>query len=266
MMIAATTFYLAGCLRLQKENALKQVLGAARIGAFLGGMLTLIVALISPLDALAEHLFSAHMAQHMLLMVIAPPLFVCSRPIMTVLWAFPLVKRKALGAWWNSAARLKSIYDVITTPWGSWALASVTLWIWHIPNLYDWALANEYIHAMEHFCFFLTSLLYWRPVITPHHQRQQGVAMVSVITFALHSSFLGALLTFASRPLYYHHSSSDSVLTPLEDQQIAGLIMWIPTNLIYLAVISWLFIAWLEKTEHAAIRRVPFPKASPPQA
>ena len=249
LLLFACGLYVAGCWRMQRARNLRKVLGLPRMAAFGAGMLTLFVALLSPLDALADQLFSAHMTQHLLLMLVAPPLLVWGRPLLTWLWAFPLQSRRNIARWWNGAGRLHAVHGFLMRPLVIWLLASAALWLWHIPGFYDWALSDEFVHAMEHLSFFLTSLAFWTLVVEPYDtvRPNPGLAIVAVVTFALHSGILGALLTFASAPLYHTHNLSFPALSPLEDQQIAGLIMWIPASLVYLAALSLLFVDWLAR-------------------
>ena len=248
-MLLACGLYATGCRRMQHARNLRKVLGVARMAAFVAGMLVLAAALLSPLDAIADQLFSAHMTQHLLLMMVAPPLLIWSRPLLVWLWALPLPRRRGIARWWNRAGRLRAVHAWLMRPLAIWLLASAALWLWHIPGFYDWALANAFVHVVEHLCFFLTSLAFWTLVVEPYDgtRPNPGLAIVAVVAFALHSGILGALLTFASAPLYHTHNLSFSGLTPLEDQQIAGLIMWIPASVIYLAALSLLFVDWLER-------------------
>lgn len=247
LMVLSVIAYVAGCRQMHRDQCLTQVLGHYGLPAFMAGMFSLVVALLSPLDRLADEYFSVHMTQHLILMIIAPPLLVLGRPVIVWLWAFPLEKRRIIGKWWNRSAILRPCYEWLMQPAMVWILASVALWLWHIPALYQWAIADELIHAIEHTCFFLTSLAFWTLSLPQHAARgQYGVAIVAVITFVLHSAFLGALLTFAAVPFYQPQAHVYDTLTPLEDQQLAGLIMWIPANLVYLITLSWLFLRWLE--------------------
>ena len=248
-LLFACTFYAVGCWRMQRARNLRKVLGPGRAASFAAGMLTLFLALISPLDALADQLFAAHMTQHLLLMIVAPPLLVSGRPVLVWLWAFPLSRRRDIGRWWNRAGRLRALQGFLMRPLTIWLLASAALWLWHVPRLYDWALSNELVHVVEHLCFFLTSLAFWTLVVEPYDadRPNPGLAIVAVVTFALHSGLLGALLAFAPAPLYRTHNLSFPALSPLEDQQIAGLIMWIPASLVYLAALSLLFVDWLAR-------------------
>jgi cytochrome c oxidase assembly factor CtaG len=228
------------------------MISRARTLAFVAGIATLVAALLSPLDALADRLFCAHMTQHLLLMMVAPPLLVFSRPVLIWLWAFPLPARRRIGRWWN-ASRWHGAYAFLMRPAVMWSLATAALWIWHAPGAYDLALENESVHALEHACFFATSLGFWTLVSEPrgfhHTSRGFGVAIAMVATFAIHNGLLGALLTFANAPLYRYHATGAFGLSPLEDQQLAGLIMWVPAGTIHLAALAALFIGWMSRVQ-----------------
>jgi putative membrane protein len=243
--------YFSGWLRMHKQGNAKRILGVARPLSFIGGLLALFIALISPLDTLAEHLFCAHMTQHLFLMLIAPPLLVWSRPILVWLWAFPLEQRRQIGRVWIETPALHSTHAFLMQPVVVWLYASVALWFWHIPGPYNWALSNEGVHTLEHICFFVTSLAFWTLVMEPYGPRKisHGTALVMVSTYAMHNGLLGALLTFASTPLYHTAQLPLFGLTALEDQQLAGLIMWVPASIVHLVSLGLLFVGWLSNVK-----------------
>jgi cytochrome c oxidase assembly factor CtaG len=229
--------------------------GPWRYAAFAAGIGILFLALISPLDALDDQLFSAHMAQHLVLMMIAPPLLIAGRPALACLWAFPLSARRRMAHAFIRSG-LRDAVHALVTPLPVWLLASVALWFWHLPGPYRWALLSEPVHALEHICFFVTSLMFWSLVLEPVGRRRMdyGTAILFVATFGVENGLLGALLTFSGRPLYTAHLATTAAwgLTALEDQQIAGLLMWIPASLIHLTTLGVLFVAWMNAAERNA--------------
>jgi putative membrane protein len=247
LVSVAAALYLLGWWRLRREGNARRALGIGRIGAFTAGLVTLLVALESPLDGLAEQLFCAHMTQHLLLLTIAPPLLVWGRPVFVWLWAFPLPQRRRIGRFWNGTRVLQASHAFLMRPLVVWLLASVALWFWHVPGPYGWALADERVHALEHLSFVLTALPFWTLVLQPYGRERDGlgIALILVATYALHNGLLGAVLTFASRPYYQDWSGLHFGLTALEDQQLAGLIMWVPAGLLQLATLALLFVGWL---------------------
>jgi putative membrane protein len=221
--------------------------------AFVGALLALFVALISPLDALSHTLFSAHMTQHMLLILVAAPLLVVSGLPVAALAALPHGWAKRLGTFWRGADRLQAVWNVISRPFATWALATGTLWLWHLPGLYQAALENDFIHAVEHLLFLLTAMLFWWTLFKPaqHRHITYGVHILYLFTATLQGAVLGALLTFTGRPWYPAYETTTAVwgLTPLQDQQLAGLVMWLPGGMLYLAVIVGFFLAWMRALE-----------------
>ena len=223
-----------------------------------GGWLALVVAFVSPLDALSAGLFSAHMVQHELLMLIAAPLLVLGRPLVGLLRGLPLTWRSAIGRWWCKSTTLRSIWRAITAPLVAWLLHAVALWAWHAPVLYQAALESQSIHLVQHGCFLGSALLFWCTVIHGRHGRMgYGIAVLAIFATAVHSSLLGALITLAPSPWYPAHLETTAAwdLSPLEDQQLAGLIMWVPAGVIYVTAALALFAAWLVEAERRVRQR-----------
>jgi cytochrome c oxidase assembly factor CtaG/cytochrome c2 len=250
--------YACGLHRLH-AHARSRIFGALRIASFIAGIATLFVALISPLDALDDQLFSAHMTQHLLLMMVAAPLLVCGRPAMAFLWAFPMSVRRMIGRLWVGGGLHRGV-RALMSPLVVWLLCSVVLWFWHLPGPYGWALASEGVHTLEHFCFFITALMFWSLVIEPFGRRRldYGSTLIFVATLGVQNGLLGALLTLAGHPFYSVHLDTTAAwgLTPLEDQQLAGIIMWIPANLIHLTSLGVLFVLWMQNAERQVRLRV----------
>jgi len=251
----ALACYLAGLARMPARARL-QLIRPLRCLSFLVGIATLFTVLISPLDGLDDELFSAHMAQHMVLMMVAPPLLVLGRPALAWLWAFPLAGRRGIGRIWVKSG-LRHFLHQTGTPAVVWILCSVALWFWHLPAPFAWSLASERVHALEHICFFGTSLMFWSLVVEPLAKRRMdyGMTMVFVVTFGMQMGLLGALLTFSGHPLYaaYSQTTERWGLSPLEDQQLGGLSMWIPASLIHLTTLGMLVVAWMREDEYRAM-------------
>jgi len=223
------------------------------------GWLVLVIALVSPLDALGGALFSAHMAQHELLMAVAAPLLVLGRPLVAILWALPPRWRRAAGRW-AGARPVRSAWRALTRPSAAWALHAVAIWAWHAPRLYDAAVVRESVHALQHACFLGTALLFWWSLMhAPAARRRYGVAVLYLFATAVHTTALGAVLALATHPLYPVYASTAAWgLTPLEDQQLAGLIMWVPGGVVYLIAALGFMVAWLRRSEaRSAPRAMP---------
>jgi putative membrane protein len=246
---------LTGWLYLQGVRAVWAGAGRGRgvqvweAGAFGAGWFLLLTGLVSPLHRLGEILFSAHMIQHELLMAAAAPLLVLGRPIVAFLWAVPMRWRKTAGSW-SAAHPVQTVWSMISRPPVAWTLHAVAIWLWHAPPLYQAALASEAVHTLQHLSFLGTGLLFWWSLFRGREGRLGApFAVVYLFTTAVHTSLLGALLTFSSRLWYPLYASSTAAwgLTPLEDQQLAGLIMWIPAGIAYLIAALAVTTSWLRE-------------------
>jgi putative membrane protein len=205
--------------------------------SYLLGLLALVVALISPLDALGAALFSAHMLQHVILMLVAAPLIVLGRPGIALLWALPARPRGELASWLRFPA-LRAGWSFISRPAGAWVVHGAAVWIWHAPVLYMAAVDNQVVHALQHAAFFFTAVLFWWTAtrLARARRRRYGIGILYVFTTALHGAALGALITFSSilwYPIYAGRTEAWG-LAPLEDQQLGGLVMWVPSGVLYL--------------------------------
>ncbi len=215
-----------------------------RVASFWAGLGAVAVALVSPLDALSATLFSAHMVQHLMLMIVAAPLLVYARPALALLLGLPRALRRGLGG--LNTPLLKTSWRAVTRPLVVLALHVAALWAWHLPDLYQAALRTEALHIAEHVTFLATALLFWSLVLTTARRTRLGHAQAVAYVFAisLQSAALGAILTFASTVLYPVHAPGAALwdLAVLADQQLAGAIMWIPGGGVYLltmAVLLW---------------------------
>ncbi len=211
----------------------------------------MVLALDSPIHKLGEVLFSAHMTQHELLMVIAAPLIVFSKPLIAALFALSEPWRIRVGSL-TKTSWFRTGWKTLSAPLVVWCIHGITIWSWHIPFLYQATLDNEAVHALQHICFLGTALLFWWTLVHGRYGRLgYGVAFVYVFTTALHTSILGALMTFTQRLWYplYDGRTAAWHLSPLEDQQLGGLIMWIPSGVVFLVVGLAMLAAWIGESE-----------------
>jgi putative membrane protein len=243
----AAVLYAAGAMAVWRNAGPGRGIRKHQAAAFALGWLTLVIALVSPLHRLGETLFSAHMAQHELLMTVAAPLLVLGRPLLPFLWALPAAWRRMAGSW-ASGSRARAAWEMLSHPVVAWGLHGTVIWLWHAPSLYQASVEHEAVHALQHLSFLGTALLFWWTALRRRGTRLGSmVAIVALFTTAIHTSLLGALLTFSPRIWYplYLPGTAPWRLTPLEDQQLAGLIMWIPAGLAYAAAALALLGAWL---------------------
>ncbi len=253
-VLAVATGYAAGVRRLWGTAGAGRGITGWQVLSFALGLVTLLVALVSPLDALSDSLFAAHMSQHLLLILVAPPLLLWGNPLVALLWALRRARRGALLAWWR-ASPLRHEWDAISHPAAAWTLHAATLLAWHVPPLFDAALRSDVVHALEHASFLATALLFWWPVLHPAGRRRLGYGGALLYVFAMFmlGGGLGALLTFTTVVLYaYGPATRAWGLSPLQDQQLAGLIMWIPAGSIYVLAAVGLVFHWLHADARAA--------------
>lgn len=207
--------------------------------AFGLGVAILAIALLSPVDALGGALFSAHMVQHVLLMMAAAPLLALGAHGHIWLWVLPLQVRRGLAHWWLRRPYLGGFAHFMALPLTIWLVSTATLWLWHVPRFYEAALADDFVHALEHGSFLATAWMFWGVVfaLVRRSKKGDGIAILMVFVAAMQSGILGALITFARTAWYptYHATTAAWGMTPLEDQQLAGVIMWVPAGIVYLA-------------------------------
>jgi putative membrane protein len=191
--------YTAGVRRLWRRAGVGHGLGVLHAGYFSLGIGVLLVALLSPLHHLAEERLWAHMVQHELLMVIAAPLLVAARPLVAL--------RLALPRW-------------LSDPLVAWVAHAAAIWLWHVPGIFEAAAHHEALHFAQHASFLVTALMFWWTVFA-----RPGAGVASLFTTMLHTGALGALMALSNRSWYAGYA--------LEDQQLAGLVMWVPAGAAY---------------------------------
>jgi putative membrane protein len=231
---------------------------------FYGGLLAIVVALDTPLDPLADKLLSAHMTQHLLLLMVAPPLIVMSAPWSRLWRPLPLGFRRAVargvarGRW---ATPLRFLGRTLSQPIPAWIFFNGVLIAWHIPALYDATLSNQAVHDLEHATFLAGGLLFWLQVIDSPPVRTRltfGLRSVYLTGALLVSWVLAIVLALASGPFYSAYADlvhRPGGLSALADQQIAGGIMWVPGSIPFTIAFIWTVYRWLEPEAEAAYLR-----------
>jgi putative membrane protein len=216
-------------------------------GCFWSGWISLVIALLSPLHPMGESLFSAHMAQHELMMVVSAPLLVLGRPLVAFLWALPHRSRRRAGVITKSFW-VRQPWEYLTRPLIAFAIHFAAVWMWHVPAAYDASVTSDAVHTAQHASFLGSALLFWWAAIRQHVARKHyGPGLFYIFATATHTTILGALLTFSNMPWYPVYRSTVAAwgLTPLEDQQLGGLIMWVPPAFVYLGIFLWIFAQWM---------------------
>jgi putative membrane protein len=240
--------YATGLARLWRRAGAGRGISTANAACFAAGWLTLAVSLLSPLHALGETLFAAHMIQHVLLIAIAAPLLVLARPGGALSWSLPLAWRRGLGAIVR-ARPVAAAWAWMTNPLVATTIHGITIWAWHLPGLFEAALADPWLHWLEHASFLATAALFWWAMLgRPARVHGYGLSVACLFVTLLHSSLLGTLLTLSPR-LWYAPAPGAAAwgLSAMEDQQLAGLIMWIPGGMLYTLAALALAGLWITR-------------------
>jgi putative membrane protein len=237
-----------------RKRAARRSAARAEAAYFAAGIVALVLALNSPLAALDDELFWAHMAQHVLLLVVAPPLILLGRPWATVWRTFPLpVRRPAAHGVLRLAERpcARATWSVATAPVTALVAFVGTLSVWHLPALYDATLRSPAVHVLEHVTFLAAGLLFWSQLVDspPVRSRLDYPARALHATVATAASWLLAIVIALSGPLYEGYSrlaSRPGGISALADQQLAAGIMWVPGSIPLGVAILLFAYRWLE--------------------
>ena len=236
-LAVTAVLYVRGWILLRRTRP--TLFSAGRLAAFLGGVFAIFAAVASPLDTFSESLLFMHMAQHFVLMSIAPPLVVIGAPVVPMLRGLPrVVIRRILRPLFVSHL-LPDAGAFCTRPRIAWIAMNAAFIAWHIPRAYEFALSSESWHNVEHACFFLTNLLFWWPIIRPWPTRKPQASWVLVPYLLLAdivNTGVSAFLCFSGRLLYpsYGEIARPFGLDPLKDQIAAGSFMWVFGSIVYL--------------------------------
>jgi putative membrane protein len=242
LAVLAAILYVLGLRRPVRGSSgrREQRVALLRTTAFIASLATITVALSSPFDHAADQLLWVHMAQHVLLLLVAPPLFVLGAPWIPLWLGLPLRVRRPLarGLVRSRHARpLRAGFSAITTPLGAFAAFNVDLLVWHVPSLYDLTLRNQAVHDLEHALFFATGILFWAQLLPswPLHRRLHfGGRLVYTLLASLPSWLLAVVLAFSPTPLYSVYadlSSRPGGISALGDQRLAAGVMWVPGSI-----------------------------------
>jgi cytochrome c oxidase assembly factor CtaG len=258
---AAAVLYGRGWAKLRRARGAPQGAGSkgARLhvrlrqaASFFAGLALLAAALVSPLDALADTLLSVHMIQHLVLLMVAPPLLVYGRPGLVLFLGLPASSRAGLGAL-AARRRLRQAGRVVLNPLVVLVVSIAALWGWHLPGPYQAAITHPAVHALEHVTFLVSALAFWALVIdpAPHRRLGYGPAILIVFVTMLAGAALGALITFSSTVLYPIYGAGAHLwgTTPLADQQVAGAVMWIPPGAVLFLTVIFLALRWFDDVD-----------------
>jgi len=245
-LLALLAVYAVGAFRRGNVHQLRW-----RHASFAAGWATLALALTSRIHELGEQLFSVHMLQHELMILVSAPLISAAHPGATCLWAFAPRHRPAIGSWVHGVEDSGPV-RLLTAPLNAWILEALALWLWHIPFLYQATLQSDWIHAAQHLSFLGTAVLFWSALYGVGRSAMSfGAATLYVFGTAVHCSALGALLTFSTVLWYpaYAETTARWGLSPLQDQQLGGVIMWVPSGVVFIVIALALVARWLSESD-----------------
>jgi putative membrane protein len=254
-VFAPLLLYAIGAVRLARRSSVRWVERRRGHLLFAAGWLSLAGGALSPLHGMSDRSFTLHMIEHEIFMLVAAPLLVLSRPLGPMLWAFPAAGRRALAA----AGRtpwLRGPWRALTAPVTATVLQAAALWLWHAPGLFGLALESEGWHAAQHLSFLLTAVLFWQAMFDLQRRRGgAGQAAACLFVTSLVAGALGALMAFSSGPWYARYATLGMApfgLSPVADQQLAGLLMWIPGGLVHAGAALWCVSAALNRLERVS--------------
>ena len=254
-MLLVALLYGVGATRLWSRSSRALAHRLVQAMLFGAGWLVLVVALISPIHAMSERVFAAHMTEHELMMAVAAPLIAAAAPGGALIWALPAGARGLFGRAARGAT-LAGLWEYMTHPTVATILHGLAIWVWHMPGLFEAALVRGPLHYAQHASFLVTALVFWWVML---RKAESGRAVLHLFFTALHTSLLGVLLVVSPR-LWYPANTLDSSLwglNALEDQQLAGLIMWVPAGLVYALAALLLAGNWIARSgkgSHDALR------------
>jgi cytochrome c oxidase assembly factor CtaG len=251
--------YLRGWLRLRRGKG--QRWGTGQLVAFLCGLGVLFLALASPIEPFAALFLQAHMVQHLLLMMAVPPLLWLGAPLFPLLRGLP----QPVRAYWIAplfrSQWLRRLCERLTHPVTALVLFVAATWLWHAPPIYDLALRSSGWHYLQHACFLGTALLFWYPVVRPYPSRPRWspwLLLPCLLLADVQNTVLSALFTFSDRPLYAYYAEVPKLGgSALDDQQAAGVIMWVPGTLVFLVPLFAVGLRLMYGQEARALGQAP---------
>jgi putative membrane protein len=258
-IILAGVVYVRGLQRLAARGRLWRTVTGWHVASFTAGLLSIALALMSPIDTLSLSLLSLHMVQHLLLLMIAPVLLILGKPIPVLLLGVPHELARSVARAHARTPWLRRLSYRVTSPIESWLLAAGAMLVWHVPVLYQAALLHSGIHDLEHLSFFVTGLLFWWVAIEPlpgPPRLHYGLRILYTWSMTFPVTALGALLSLTSdqRLVYPIYNTVPRLWgsSALGDQQLAGIIIWLGGGMMYIVAASILFFAMMAEDERTA--------------
>ncbi|MGH8543106.1 MAG: cytochrome c oxidase assembly protein, partial [Gammaproteobacteria bacterium] len=249
--------YVRGWLYLRSKSS--RILKSWQLALYVSGIISIGLALLSPIDALASGLLSMHMVQHLLLLMIAPLFILLANPLTAFLWGLPSKLRLRAGFVLGPGSRVRHGLWALTLMPVTWSIYVVNLWAWHHPALYQMALKNEWVHDLQHLLFFSTALLFWWPIVNPaprlHGVISYGYRIIYLVAATLQNTLLGMAISLPQHVLYpfYAIVPQSSELSPINDQALGGGIMWVSGHMYLIPIL--ILVARMFAYEEEALRQ-----------
>ncbi len=258
-LLLAAALYTAGWRQLARRGRGRAAPALWRAWCYAVGLAVIALALLSPIATYVSLFFFMHMIQHLLLIMVAPPLLWLGAPLLPVLWGLPADLRRGVGRLFARGHPVRRVFHVLTHPLVACGLYLVVVAFWHLPTFYDAAQGRTLVHDLEHLTFLGTGLLYWWPIVHPAGGRRRlgyFAAIVYLFPPLLEGNLIGALLTFATQPVYATYQRVPRIwgLSVLDDQQLGGLIMWVPAGMMWLIPLFVMLTLALQQEERTVRR------------
>jgi putative membrane protein len=251
--------YGLGWYRLRQRGA-RRLASGWRLAAFVGGLAALAVAMLSAIEVLTDLLFTIHMVQHLLIMMVGAPLLILANPYPFFLWGLPASARRAAGWLMAPESGFRQVVIRLTSPWLIWGLYVGSIWVWHVPTAYDAALGSEFLHTIQHMMYLTTALLFWWHVTGVSGglvgRLSYGFRIGFVLAAVVPNEILGIAITFAKQPIYSHYTTVPRLwgLSVMDDQMLAGALMWVPGGMMYILAALILLARYLAQEEKRAMQ------------
>ena len=247
----------------QRAHSRTDLAAGWKLATYLGGLTTIAISLMSPIDVLSGQLFFMHMTQHLLLTMVAVPLMLIPNPFPVLVWGLPKRARPRVSGLLSEHSRFRRLFAKVTSPGIVWLLYVCALIGWHDPILYNLSLRNQFVHDLQHLSFFLTTALLWWHIlgVAPrlHRTMTAGQRIIYTISVVPVSMIIGVVIAFASTPIYSHYVNVPRLmnLSVMQDQMIAGILMWIPGSEMFF----WAALIVLTRVAGAEARKPVHPAA-----
>lgn len=261
VLLSAAALFTVGWRRLRKRSTVRSDIGRLQAGAlwrpvvYVSGLIILGIALMSPIDVLASQLFTMHMVQHVLLVMLVPPLLLVANPLPFSLWALPARLRLRAGALLSRQSSFRKYLTKATGAGIVWMVFVIVYWGWHDPRAYDLALRNAFVHDIEHITFFVVSVLFWWHALGAgpriHRPMSQVMRFAYLLSAIPISMVAGVAISFANEPIYEFYEAMPRLwgLSVMDDQRIAGVIMWVVGSMMFMAAALIIAARWLQREE-----------------